>query len=90
MENLKPFLNQFIQFYYFDLDNMSGGNLHISLDDGNLKEVDIFFCQEEAKKNNDSFGVFLTRLMREFTEEELEELYEKDWFGMNTENNSFQ
>ena len=87
MENLKPFLNQFIQFYYFDLDNMSGGNLHIALDDGNLSEGNINFCQEEAEKNNDSFGVFLCRLIREFTEEELEELYYKDWFGMQKEFN---
>lgn len=89
MENLKPFLNQFIQFYYFDLDNMSGGNLHIALDDGNLSEGNIHFCQEEAEQNNDSFGIFLCRLMREFTEEELEKLYEKDWFGMQKENASF-
>ena len=82
MENLKPFLNQFIQFYYHDLGNSSGGSLHICLDDGNLDEGSIHFCQEYANKNNDSYGIFLARLLREFTEEELEYLYNKDWFGM--------
>ena len=86
---LSAFLNKFIQYYYFDLDNPAGGNLHVCLDDGNLSESNIAFCQEQAEKDNDSFGIFLSRLMREFTEEELEELYEKDWFGMDKENASF-
>lgn len=79
MENLKPFLNQFVQFYYQDLGNWTGGNLHICLDDGNLEHDHVFFCLEQAQREKDSFGYFLACLMHEFTTEELEEHYKSYW-----------
>ena len=82
MQKFKPFLKEFIQFYYKELGNISGGYLHIALDDGNLSFSDIEFCIEECLKNNDSFGFFLGNLMLKFTEEELEAMYDDDWFGL--------
>lgn len=78
----KPLLKQFIKFYYEDLENGAGGNLHIALDDGNLHDDDIYFCQEEAMKNGDSFGYFLATLMRSFKEEELEKMYFDNHWGI--------
>ncbi len=82
MEQFKPLINKFVQYYYNQLDNSAGGNFHIALDDGNLSDSDIWFCQQEAEKNNDSFGIFLGQLLRSFTEDERNELYLKDWWGM--------
>lgn len=81
-KKLKPMLNDFIKYYYEDLDNASGGHLHIALDDGNLEPDDLFSCQEFAQEEGDTFGYFLATLMREFETDELEEMYEKDHWGM--------
>ncbi len=83
MEKLQPFVNQLIQYYYKDLSNAAGGYLHIVLDDGNIEHEFIQFCKTECEKNGDSFGIFLCDLLLTFTEDELWNLYEKDWFGMN-------
>jgi hypothetical protein len=82
IEKFKPFLRDFIKFYYEDLENGAGGYLHIVLDDGNVGFNDIEFSLDLAEKNGDSFGVFLARLLKEFTENELDEMYENDWWGM--------
>lgn len=79
MKNLNHFLCDLVQYYYDDLGNINGGNLHIALDDGNLNTNHIWFCQEKCEKNRDDFGYFIATLMRHFTENELEKLYETDW-----------
>lgn len=82
MEQFKPFIKDLIKFYYEDLGNSSGGYYHIVLDDGNNQDGDVWFCQEESEKHNDTFGIFLGRVLRMFTEEEREKMYEEDWWGM--------
>jgi hypothetical protein len=82
MEQFKPFIKDLIKFYYNDLGNSTGGNYHIVLDDGNIDDSCVWFCQEEAKKNNDTFGIFLGQILRMFTEDEREQMYEEDWWGM--------
>lgn len=80
LENkLKPLLPELIQYYREELDNPTGGNLHIVLEDGNVDESSIWFCQEETGKKADTFGYFLATLMRSFTEDELEKYYENNW-----------
>lgn len=79
----KPFLIDFIHYYYKDLGNVSGGYLHIVLDDGNIDDECIYHCQLDCEKHNDSFGFFLARLLREFTEDELQLLYDDNWWKMN-------
>ena len=80
-EKMKPFLNDFIQYYYDDLQNTTGGYLHNVLDDGNLSEKEIWYCQYQCEFYKDTFGHFIATLMRHFTEDELENLY-KDHWGM--------
>jgi 2-hydroxy-3-keto-5-methylthiopentenyl-1-phosphate phosphatase len=82
MENFKPFIKELIKFYYKDLGNSAGGYFHIVLDDGNIEDRCVWFCQEEAEKHNDTFGMFLGQVLRMFTEEEREKMYEGDWWGM--------
>ena len=82
MIKFKPHLNDLIKFYYKDLENPTGGYLHVALDDGNLTENDIWFCQERSKEHGDTLGYFLATLMRSFAESELLDLYEKDWWNM--------
>jgi len=83
MENIKPFIKDLIKFYYEDLGNSTGGYFHIVLDDGNIEDKDIWFCQEQAEKNNDTFGIFLGQVLRMFTEPEREKMYNDNWWGMN-------
>lgn len=82
MEQYKPFIKELIKYYYDDLGNGTGGSLHVVLDDGNLEHATIFWCQNECKKNKDSFGVFLADVLLTFTEDELDNMYNEDWFGM--------
>lgn len=78
---LKPFVKEFVQYYYDELENGSGGYLHIVLDDGNIEKRNILFCMEKCKENNDSFGFFLATLLMHFTKDELQALSD-DYFGM--------
>ena len=70
------------KFYYNDLGNATGGHYHIVLDDGNVEDEHVWFCQQEAEKYNDTFGIFLGIILRMFTEEEREKMYTEDWWGM--------
>jgi len=82
MEQYKPFIKDLIKFYYEDLGNSSGGYFHIVLDDGNIEDGHVWFCQEEAEKYNDTFGIFLGQVLRMFTEYEREKMYNDNWWGM--------
>lgn len=79
MQRLKPMLCDLIAYYRDDLGHSAGGSLHIVLDDGNLEDGHIWHCQQFAKEEGDSFGYFLATLMRYFTEDELQVLYDNDW-----------
>ncbi len=78
-EKFKPLLKDFIKFYYEDLGNVTGGYLHVVLDDGNLGEGTIYSCQTECEEKGDTFGYFLATLLRLFTEDKLQEMYDADW-----------
>ena len=41
---------------YRDAGNISGGSLHIVLDDGNIDRQDIEYCIQEAKSDGDKEG----------------------------------
>ena len=78
----KPLLCDLIRYYYNEIGHGAGGYLHIATDDGNLHEGNISFCQDLCKEHSDDFGFFIATLMRYFTEEELEKMYDSDWWGM--------
>jgi 2-hydroxy-3-keto-5-methylthiopentenyl-1-phosphate phosphatase len=82
IDNFKPLIKDLIEFYYQDLGNCTGGAFHIVLDDGNVEDRHVWFCQEEAEKRNDTFGIFLGQVLRTLTEKEREELYNDSWWGM--------
>jgi len=73
----KPQLYELIQYYYYNCGNPNGGNCHIVLDDGNLDDQCIWYCQEQCEKNNDNFGYLIMLIMRQITFKEREKLYNK-------------
>jgi hypothetical protein len=85
-EKFKPLIKDLIQYYY--LFNGAGGYCHIALDEGNLEDGSLFFCQGECEKHEDFLGYLIAETLREFTIEEREKMYEDNWWGMrdNAEN----
>lgn len=78
----KPYIKELIAYYYEMPEKGAGGLCHIVLDDGNFGFENINYCQYECEKAGDTFGVFLCDILTEFTDEELEEMYDNDWWGM--------
>lgn len=76
----KPVIIALIQYYY--INNPAGGYCHIALDDGNLCDENLFFCQEQCQKNGDELGYLVAIVLRYFTEDEREKMYETDHWGM--------
>lgn len=63
---------------YMDL-NPSGGHLHIILEDGNYGQGFCEGCKEDAILGGDYFGELIASLLAEFTEEEQEQIIERQW-----------
>lgn len=82
MHILKPFIKQLIKYHYSFSQNSAGGVLHIATDDGNLEDGDIFFCQEKAEKEGDHLALLIAEVLRCFTVEEREKMYDDNWWGM--------
>ena len=80
LEIFKPLIKELIQFYYSF--NGAGGYCHIALDDGNLEDEFLLFCQDECEKHEDYLGYLIAETLREFTIAEREEMYENGWWGM--------
>lgn len=49
--------------YYALPGNLVGGNLHIVLDDGNVKNSDVEFCINKCREYNDLKGIVLCELL---------------------------
>jgi hypothetical protein len=64
-------------YYCIDLDNVSGGRLHVALADGNLRDSDLQFVLSEAIAANDPVGASLAYLLLAMTEDEREDFQEK-------------
>lgn len=69
-------LRDLIKYYYMN-GNGAGGNLHIALDDGNLSFRSLEFCRDRAMSEGDAMGVLICDLLYGYTEEELDDMYEK-------------
>lgn len=48
---------------YYANGNGAGGNLHIVLDDGNIRDGDVLFCLERAKECGDTDGIEIANLL---------------------------
>lgn len=79
LQKLKPFLPELIEYYREVLGFQDGGNLHIILDDGNTSHTHVWHCQQNCANNDDTLGSLITHLMRLYTEDELNDMYERDW-----------
>lgn len=86
IEKFKPVINELIQYYYCIGGNSAGGNLHISLDDGNLSENHIWSCQRLCLDSGDNIGFLIGSVLRCFTQEEREQMYTNYW-GMKKSQN---
>jgi hypothetical protein len=68
-----------IRFYYEDLGNRTGGNLHVVLDDGNLDDDCIEVCETLCKEEHDSFGLFLCEVLKSMSVRKRQAVYTKFW-----------
>lgn len=57
--------------------NAAGGNLHVSLDDGNMDGVSVWFCLREAANERDLDGVRIAVALLELSEDSRHDLYDR-------------
>lgn len=55
--------------------NLTGGSLHIVLDDGNIDDDDILFCREYAVEQDDESGVELADLLLQMSKTQRKKIY---------------
>lgn len=79
MEQIKKLTPELIKYYYDDLNNNTGGFLHIVLHDGNTDHANIYACRKDCEDNKDTFGMFLCDVLMCFTEIELDKMYNSNW-----------
>ena len=56
-------------------ENPVGGNLHIVLDDGNVKDSNVQFCLNQAEENGDVKGVELAKILLQMSKTQRLKLY---------------
>lgn len=67
----------------YEMYNISGGSLHIYLEDGNKDIISIEFCKNYAKENNDWIGVYLCEELLHFGEKFIKTLIDDDiWIAI--------
>ena len=74
-------IRQIIQAYYEEPGNGAGGCCHVVLDDGNLEDSSVHFCQEECKNHDDKLGLIIMDILMKFTVKGREKINE-NWWGM--------
>jgi hypothetical protein len=76
-------INRTIREFYED--NPGGGSLHIVLDDGNCEDSHIWWCiKNPIVEEEDEAALMVAGLLFCLSEDERLQLYEKDWWGMNS------
>ena len=81
--DFKKCLYELIQYYYFlTPDNGCGGIYHVVLDDGNIEHDNIRGYIDECEACGDSLGFLIGHMLLEYTEDELWDMFEKDFWGM--------
>lgn len=84
IEQLKPVVCALIAYYYQLPDNELGGLLHVVLDDGNVSSEDIWHGQKRCAAHDDELGYLIGLLLRHYTEDEREHMYNNGWAQSNT------
>lgn len=57
-------------FSIYNREHITGGNLHVVLDDGNVEDKDIVFCINEAKDGGDLLGELIGEILLRIPEGE--------------------
>ena len=73
---LRPVLGRLVD-WYLQYVSCEGGPLHIALRDGNLRDSDIWFCQEQAEKQGDNLAALIALILRVMPQTERELFYKK-------------
>ena len=64
-----------VRAYYAKPNNICGGSLHVVLDDGNVGDSTVEFCEKCAAENGDEDGVALARILRRMSKTQRKKLY---------------
>lgn len=64
-----------VRAYYAKPGNEAGGSLHIVLDDGNVDDDCVEFCEKYATENGDEDGVALARILRRMSKTQRNKLF---------------
>lgn len=64
-QGIKPMVPEVMPFVraLYDI-HCAGGSLHIVLDDQNVKDCDVEFCEQWARDHNDQYGEMLAKVLR--------------------------
>lgn len=68
-----------VQKYYEVYGNECGGSLHIVLDDGNIEDDHILFCQEGAKEREDILGEKIAESLLKLSMRDRQWIYEENY-----------
>lgn len=55
--------------------NLTGGSLHIVLEDGNIDNDDVLFCKEYAIEQGDLFGIELADILLQMSKTQRKKIY---------------
>ena len=78
MADTKPTIPEvlpLVRAYYAKPGNLAGGSLHILLDDGNVDDSSVEFCEKVAVERGDEDGVALARILRRMSKTQRKKLY---------------
>lgn len=75
MKPTVPEVLPIVRAYYAKPGNLAGGSLHIVLDDGNVGDDCVEFCEKEATERGDDDGVALARILRRMSKTQRHKLF---------------
>lgn len=58
-DRIMQYLPDVMRVYTEQSGNEVGGNLHIAIDDGNLTDSDLYFCETRCIEDTDTLGLFI-------------------------------
>ena len=71
-----------VQKYYAKPGNLTGGCLHLVLDDGNLDDDYVEYCLGVAEEHHDADGVELAQLLLQMSLAQREKLYKSATYSI--------
>ena len=62
------------RFRAYHAEHLTWGSLHIVLDDGNVRDSDVAFCEQWAREHGDEEGEALARILAQMSKTQREKL----------------